>query len=82
MSTPLSPAAQAVSDSMYEVNMDFNDENHALAGAALRAVADQVVPREDPPAYFLDHPVAAEIEQRQSTRAELLAIAAELEAQP
>jgi len=29
--TELSPQAQAVSDSMYEVNMDFNDENHAIA---------------------------------------------------
>jgi hypothetical protein len=52
----------------------------SIAGA-LRAAADQVVPKEDPPADFLDPPVAAEIEQRQSTRAQLLAIAAELEAQ-
>jgi hypothetical protein len=32
--TPLSPAAQAVLDTMYEINMDFNGENSALAAAA------------------------------------------------
>lgn len=47
--------------------------------AALRAAADQVVPEEAPPADFLDHAIAAEIDQRRATRAKLLAIAAELE---
>ena len=82
MTTPLSPAAQAVSDSMYEVNMDFNDENHALAAAALRAAADQVVPTEMdlPPiapdlGYFRQH-------ERRLTRQRLLAIAAELDPTP
>ena len=88
MSTPLSPAAQAVLDAVASqmeggsISPDFIPYEAKKIAAALRAVADQVVPREDPPAYFLDHPVAAEIEQRQSTRAELLAIAAELEGQP
>jgi hypothetical protein len=36
----LSPAAQAILDAMYEVNVDFCDENRDLAAAALRAVAD------------------------------------------
>jgi hypothetical protein len=40
----LLPAAQAVLDAMYEVNMDFGDENATLAAAALRAAADQVIP--------------------------------------
>ena len=37
--TKLSPAAQAVLDAMYEVNMDFDGENATLAAAALEAVA-------------------------------------------
>ena len=68
MSAPLSPAAQAVLDSMYEVNMDFSDENHALAGAALRAAADQVEQKW----RGFSHEACQEIR----------AIAAELEAQP
>jgi hypothetical protein len=32
---------------MYEVNMDFNDENRALAAAALRAAAAQMVNTHD-----------------------------------
>ena len=74
----LSPAAQAVLDAFMNAPCC---ENAQWVAAALRAAADRVVPREDPPADFLDHLVAAEIEQRQSTRAELLAIAAELEGQ-
>ena len=42
MTEPLSPAAQAVLDAMYGINMDFNGENSALAAAALLAAADQV----------------------------------------
>jgi hypothetical protein len=64
--TDLSPAAQAVLDSMYEVNMDFNDENHAIAAAALRAAADAIEPIDITP----DHEWLLE---------QLLAIAAELE---
>jgi hypothetical protein len=76
MTTPLSPAAQAVSDSMYEVNMDFNDDNHAIAGAALRAAADQV-------ASPIPDDCTADVFNRQiKIRAEILAIAAELKAQP
>jgi hypothetical protein len=40
----LSPAAQAVLDAMYQVNMDFSGENAQLAAAALHAAADQVAP--------------------------------------
>jgi hypothetical protein len=43
MTTPLSPAVQAVLDAMYGINMDFNDENSALAAAALRAAADRMM---------------------------------------
>jgi hypothetical protein len=83
MAEPLSPAAQAVLDSMYEVNMDFNDENHAIAAAALRAAADQVVPEEQEPVPDVDSVVEmqgwARVSQRQRTRSQFLAIAAELE---
>jgi hypothetical protein len=40
--TELSPAAQAVLDAMYEVNMDFDGENATLAAAALQAAAEQL----------------------------------------
>jgi hypothetical protein len=40
--TELSPAAQAVLDAMYEVNMDFGEENSALAAAALRETVNQL----------------------------------------
>jgi len=75
---PLSPAAQAVLDSMYEVNMDFNDENHALASAALRAVADQVVPHEVVPPLLKGHELER-LCQRQHSRTQFLALVAELE---
>lgn len=39
--TDLSPAAQAMLDAMYEVNMDFDGENATLAAAALETVADR-----------------------------------------
>lgn len=78
MTRPLSRAAQAVLDSMYEVNMDFNGENRALACAALRAAADQVAP--DDYALFTGH---IEWDQGMEARSDsireaILAIAAEL----
>jgi hypothetical protein len=76
MTKPLSPAAQAVLDSMYEVNMDFNDENHAIAAAALLAAADQVVPEE--PLHYGDQRWMFERDARQACRKKFLAIAAEL----
>lgn len=39
--TDLSPAAQAMLDAMYEVNMDFDGENATLAAAALEVAADR-----------------------------------------
>ena len=84
--TELSPAAQAVLDA-WESKLEpmvtcltHDPEREALA-AALRAAADQVVPDENPPADFYDYGVAAEIDQRRTTRAQILAIAAELEAE-
>jgi hypothetical protein len=69
----LSPAAQAVLDAYG----DFEAANVDAMAAALRAAADQVVPSDamEPRNYL---PMAMEC---QRIRAELLAIAAELEAQ-
>jgi hypothetical protein len=77
--TDLSPAAQAVLDaangrSSYGPD-DCLSESRWIAAAALRAAADQVVPSDamEPRNYI---PMAIEC---QRIRAELLAIAAELE---
>ena len=77
--TDLSPAAQAVLDALYmeELNGPQQLMARAHAAAALRAAADQVAPSDaDEPRNYL--PVAIEC---QRIRAELLAIAAELEGQ-
>jgi hypothetical protein len=71
MTEPFSPAAQAVMDAA----MSYDGEPYPLViAAALRAAADQVVPenRFGPP----ENAAAA---QREITRADILAIAAELE---
>ena len=72
----LSPAAQAVLDAAIKVAESPDAE--AIAAAALRAAADQVVPerplRED------DQRWMPELYTRQVCRQKLLAIAAELEA--
>jgi hypothetical protein len=79
--TELSPAANAILDAAYR-RMDNNPHNEveATLAAALRAVADQVVPTEMdlPPiapdlGHFRQH-------ERRLTRQRLLAIADELEA--
>ena len=85
--TDLSPAAQAVVNAV-----DHYETNHWLtprevAAAALRAAADQVVPEriEPPCGEHEPWPQSYQLmsdskwEQRQQTRAELLAIADELE---
>jgi hypothetical protein len=91
--TELSPAAQAVKDAVLAL---YSDEKVRKFGwqldvrtvaAALRAAADQVVPDEPAPTGMRptgDVYSAREIRrgQRQETRSQLLAIAAELEALP
>lgn len=91
MSQPLSPAAQAVLDAVKSELDHAPWELSYLAGssaaAALRAVADQVVPAEQPEPRrgmrpggtgALSPDEGAE-DQRAATRRKLLAIAAELE---
>jgi hypothetical protein len=71
--TDLSPAAQAILDAYG----DFEAADTDAMAAALRAAADQVAPSDSmEPRNYL--PVAIEC---QRIRAELLAIAAELESQ-
>ncbi len=75
--TNLSPAAQAVLDAAMQYEINPECYSREIAVAALRAAADQVVPSDtvEPRNYL---PMAMEC---QRIRSELLAIAAELEAQ-
>ena len=75
---PLSHAAQAILDA-YELQALEIPSRLALA-AVLRATADQVVPRETAP-LFMRSLDLERLAQRQHTRVQLLAIAAELEGQ-
>ena len=77
----LSPAAQAVLDAV-EDDCIHPTDRHRIAAAALRAAADQVVPEEnvDDADYHCLHAKWA-AEGKQEVRDEMLAIAAELEAQ-
>ena len=79
MTQPLSPAAQAIWDAYQHVDCDPYrvDPRQAGLAAALSAVADQVVPAETAP-KLMRGPDLERLAQRQQTRAEILAIAAEL----
>jgi hypothetical protein len=80
----LSPAAQAVKDAAQELYADRMARKMAwpldlpVVAAALRAAADQVVPKEKVNDYVTGAPQAYAL-QRRATRREFLAIAAELE---
>jgi propanediol dehydratase small subunit len=77
--TNLSPAAQAVLDAFLAEWLDEDlDQDRCCLAAAFRAAADQVVPETRAVDSDLDY---GAWEQQQRTRAELLAIAAELETQ-
>jgi hypothetical protein len=81
--TDLSPAAQAVLDATGRKTWYRNND----IAAALRAAADHVVPEQSEPPCGEGEPwpqsyqlmADSKWEQRQQTRAELLAIVAELE---
>jgi len=78
--TNLSPAAQAVSNAAKSsLDWEAGYLPNAVAAAALRAAADQVVPEE--PLYGGDQRWMYERDTRQASRKKLLAIAAELESQ-
>jgi hypothetical protein len=85
--TDLSPAAQAVLNAS---NLHPCKDSYLILSAALRAAADQVVPEQAEPPCGESEPwpqsyqlmADSKWEQRQQTRIQLLAIAAELEAMP
>ena len=82
MTKPLSPAAAAVLDA-YMNNCGWLDgpleKDYRCAAAVLRTAADQVMPQCRKPLYADSWEESAWTAQ-QDTRADLLAIAAELEA--
>jgi hypothetical protein len=79
--TDLSPAAQAVDDAWSDNTLYTRDKEPLALAAALRAVADEVAP-ETPESGQDDPDMLKGIwSERRTVRAELLAIAAELEAQ-
>jgi hypothetical protein len=81
----LSPAAQAVLDAFVSNAGEGHRHQSGAAAAALRAAADQVVPEERKPSADSDYHLMNWTKaldtyyQRKQTRAEILAIAAELE---
>ena len=78
--TPLSPAAQAVSNAAKSsLDWEAGYLPNAVAAAALCAAADQVVPEDDSMPLNLAHRVRWDAQQ--SLRRRFLAIAAELEGQ-
>jgi hypothetical protein len=79
MTKPLSPAAQAVLAAIHAAPDDTRDSYRSAGAAALRAAADQVVPRRRKPMYA-DSGEESAWSAQQDTRDELLAIAYELEA--
>jgi hypothetical protein len=88
MTKPLSPATQAVMDAfLSEWDVYAVSEARWATAAALRAAADQVVPDGPKPSANSDFHLMNwtksldQYYQRQQTRAEILAIAAELESQ-
>jgi len=79
--TDLSPAAQAVMDAFLDCSVDagnyYATRSHQIA-AALRAVADQVVPH--PGRYPMSEYMEGLRNAKHDVRAKILAIATELEA--
>ena len=85
MTDPAKAAVQKITaafNDRSELCGPFDDDWVALClAAAFRAAADEVVPDESPPSFVLGAPQSFAM-QRRDTRRQLLAIAAELEAQP
>jgi hypothetical protein len=81
VSTELSPATSAILDAYWEAfNAPLEGAVHRPLAAALRAAADQVVPQ-TPTSKYLEDYESGVWEANHDARTELLAIAAELEAQ-
>jgi hypothetical protein len=86
MTTPLSPAAQAVLDAVAAaLERGYSGPAaYDIAAAALRAAADQAVPEEPPLTQRQASNVVCvkRYQQRQQIRSELLSIANELDPTP
>jgi hypothetical protein len=74
----LSLAAQAVMNACTDAPIHINWATRSAAAAVLRAAADQVVPAEDEDVYLVPWNFTEHMRQRQDSRRQLLAIAAEL----
>jgi hypothetical protein len=79
MTTPLSPAAQAVLAAIHAAPDNTRDSYRSAGVAALRAAADRVVPKTPTLSYPEDYELGVWV-ANDDTRTEFLAIAAELEA--
>ena len=83
--TALSPAAQAVLDAVASqmeggwISPEFIPYEARKIAAALRAAADQVVPHPVHPSVYMDCCEYSDMQTRAGIRADILAIAAELE---
>jgi hypothetical protein len=77
--TDLSPTAQAVLTAIHAAPDNTRDSYRSAGAAALRAAADQVVPKTPTLSYPEDYELGVWV-ANDDTRTELLAIAAELEA--
>ena len=75
----LSPTAQAVLTAIHAAPDNTRDSYRSAGAAALRAAADQVVPKTPTLSYPEDYELGVWV-ANDDTRTELLAIAAELEA--
>jgi hypothetical protein len=78
--TDLSPATQAVLTAIHAAPDNTRDSYRSAGAAALRAAADQVVPKTPTLSYPEDYELGVWV-GNDDTRTELLAIAAELENQ-
>ena len=78
--TDLSPATQAVLTAIHAAPDNTRDSYRSAGAAALRAAADQVVPKTPTLSYPEDYELGVWV-ANDDTRTELLAIAAELENQ-
>ena len=78
--TDLSPAAQAVLTAIHAAPDNTRDSYRSAGAAALRAAADQVVPKTPTLSYPEDYELGVWV-ANDDARTSLLAIAAELENQ-
>lgn len=83
MTTPLSPAAQAVLDAFDAAALDYpNFHVEPMIAAAIRAAADQVISSVPPPCADFDEYAKGFLAAHVKYRRDFLAIATELKNHP